>query len=1232
MHLRPVRQNSNFAFTSNMMKPSKIFFLCALLMLCDRAGADPLTNRLAHFNSDLVREFSVPIEGWRFCQPDVPDGERPDFDDSKWQNVSPGFSWSGAETSAWFRAKILIPATVMGQSAEGFPVRLDLGLSGRYELYIDGQLKSAFRGDGGLYTLTEHARPGQTFNVALRGIKGQRDGRFHYARLFVNVLPELGQYLDETTFADLLMDRLSADEQALVKKDLRASESEIHFAEVSPDNLDSVRAELAKARAALAPIAGITKKYDVYYIGHAHIDMNWQWTWAETIDVCHRTWNSAMNLMDEFPDFHYVQSQPAAYVPIEEEFPEEFARMQAMAARGQWDPVGGLWDESDTDIPSGEGLARSFLLGQRFFKSKFGKYAITGWLPDSFGHTWQLPQIMQLAGIQYFYHMRCGNGMEFTWWEAPDGSRVLKANTQSYDAKPKLDQLVMPMENESRFNLPQSVTVFGVGDHGGGPTREQILRVQSFQNDPIFPRIHFISADAFFEQLAKQPATASLPVVDSGLQYVFQGCYTTHADMKKELRRSENNLYSAEVLSSLAALMGQPYPVDGFDDAWKPTAFAQFHDIACGSAIHSTYDWMHQQMAPALRFEQEQTDKSLHFLTANADTRGPGTNAIVVWNTLSFARDDVVKIPLADAEQYHSVSDSQGRHFPAQTLDGGTLVFVARDVPAFGHTVYFPETNSCPADGAVLQDIDDVYEVQTPSLTLQVNKTTGAIGELYSKTAKWNVFGNGPDADAWQLLGDSGSSWTIHYTGSDQILTTEGAKVSVLDQGPVFDRVRVTHAFGHSTYTQDLTVYGALPRVDIPTTVDWQEEHELLKIRLPVNATNLEANAQIPFGSTVRPTAEQECPGQKWMDVSEMAPTPVEHAMPLDFSSVFNANCTKDFDGDGNSYAAELLSAAGIHQLGPDQVPFNLAFDPGQSNRDDSVIAAGQELQLPVGASGSTLYLLGACAKGNQKTDIGFRLADGATEFRPFDLNDWEGENRADNEIGLSFPYRQTSGGRHFAPPKMWIVQVPMPKGATGLILPRNAKVHLFAATIATKPAQALRGLSVLNDCKYGFDVSSNVFRLTALRSAPRPDPHPDQGMQTFTYSLYPHAGDWRAAHTDQQALGLNIPLLATVTQPHPPAGGIPSFSVVNVGDKGDLIVTAMKHSEDGDGFILRFYEADGQDTQARIDFDRAFQVNETDLLERPLAKHPLTIQGNSVSLPVGHNQIITLHVLFDSQ
>lgn len=1200
----------------------KIALLAAVMFGIHRVSvADPFTDRMADLRSEYVRQFSIPMN-WRFDEADITNSEEPDFDDSSWQTISPRFSWKGNGT-AWFRSRITIPAAVAGRSTANAPVMLELGMANRGELYVNGQLIAESRRLNVPETLAQHAQPGQSIVVAMK-VNGQRQNGFHFAHLYCDVLPDFDRYLDELTFLTNLIPEVSPAQQAVLTRALNASESRIQVTSVTPDTISVVASQLANARAALLPVAGITRNYDVYYIGHSHIDMNWLWTWPDTIDVCHRTWNSAMNLMDEFPDFHYVQSQPAAYVPIEILYPQEFKRMQKMCAAGQWDIVGGMWNESDTDIPSGEGLARSFLLGQSYFKSKFGRYAVTGWLPDSFGHTWQLPQIMELSGIKYFYHMRCGNGMELTWWQSPDGSRVLKANTPSYDAKPDLQQLVVPIHNGARFNMPQSVIIFGVGDHGGGPTRQQILRIQSFQQDPIFPKVHFIGADAYFEQLAQQPAAPTLPVVDNDLQYTFTGCYTTHADIKKAIRSSENNLYSAEVLSSLAAMAGRPYPTAAFDDAWKPTAFAQFHDIAAGSAIHSTYDWMHKRLAPAFEFEREQTDRSLDALTAGVDTRGAGPRPIVVWNTLSFARDDVVRVRLAEADQYHSVTDNQGRKFPAQSMNGNLLVFVARGVPAFGHQVYCPSSDSCPSDGISLNQDGDDFDIETPVLNLSVNPSTGDLSRLYSKPAHWNVFGGEPNANAFELLGDNGTAWTIRYTGEDKILAREGATVSVLDNGPVFVRLRVRHAYGKSTYTQDVTVYGALDRIDIPTTVDWEERAQLLKIRVPVSGPHLEATAQIPFGSKRRPANGQECPAQKWMDVTATEPVPTVDARPLDLSPLFNSRCADNFDGDGAKYPARLLPKAGMHRLGSFGVPFDLP--DYHADQPDNVAAAGQRISLPADAGGKALFLLAARAKERAGTDAGFQFADGTTQFDAFDLNNWKADNYPDNEAGFNFPYEHPRAGRQATPPTMWIVHVPILKGATALVLPQDKYFHLFAATVAQDPrAQPLHGLSILNDSKYGFDITNGVFRLTALRSSGRPDPHPDEGIQQFTYSLYPHPGGWATAHTDEQALDLNIPLLATVTTPHPPAQPMPSLSLQNIGGKGDLIVTALKRSEDGRAYILRFYEADGQDTGARVDFDQPMRVEETDLLERPLDHQMVTVAGNSATLPVGHNRIITL-------
>ena len=678
-----------------------------------RARADALTDKLAGLAAAQV--VPVPLDQWHFHQPDVAGGEAVDLDDSAWPTVAPGYTWTGENTNVWFRTRYVVPETVNGIPTRGTALRLDLGMDDSGQVYVNGKFLLKFEWDAGQMTLTEHAVPGQVFLLAVRGINGPGTGGLRHARLVYDLLAPLAGYVREAQFVDGVAGQMAPPQQTQVRATLQQSEGQVDVAALQAKDYVKGGASLETARATLLTLAPITRQYDVYYVGHAHIDMNWLWTWPETVDTCRRTWDSAMHLMDLYPDFGFVQSQPGAYRAIQQQFPAEFAQMQQAQKRGQWDTVGGLYDESDTNIPSGEGLARSLFLGQRFFKTNFGQYATTGWLPDSFGHSWQLPQLMQGAGLENFYHMRCGDGVRYAWWQSPDGSRVLKANTDNYDEPITTEQLTRPWQMERSYGLKEALVVFGVGDHGGGPTREMIEQGRVFQADPLFPRVHFVTADAYFQHLRTvlgaqslpvvdkdlQPETfrvPNLPTVDSDLQYTFTGCYTTHADLKKAIRSSENNLYAGEVYSSLAAMQGRPYPVQGFTEAWKPTAFAQFHDIACGSAIHSTYDWMHAQLAPAFAFEQAQKGKALAALTAGTDTRGGpvGSQAVVVWNPLSFARTDAVRLTAADATRYRQARDETGRVTPVQALDAHTLVFVAAGVPALGHRTYFLSGGTAP--------------------------------------------------------------------------------------------------------------------------------------------------------------------------------------------------------------------------------------------------------------------------------------------------------------------------------------------------------------------------------------------------------------------------------------------------------------------------------------------------------------------------------------------------------
>ena len=962
--------------------------------------------------------------------------------------------------------------------------------------------------------------------------------------------------------------------------------------------------------------------------------MNWLWTWPETIDVCQRTWDSALKLMNQFPDFGFAQSQPGAYVPIQQQFPAEFARIQQAGQRGQWDVVGGFWNESDTNMPSGEALVRSLFVGQRYFKQNFGRYAETGWLPDSFGHSAQLPQIYEGVGLRNFYHQRGGDGTRFAWWQSPDGSRVLKAQTDHYDAPVEPEQLTEPWDNARRYGLKQSLVVFGVGDHGGGPTREQILKGKAFQQSSLLPQVQFLTADAFFRQLRADPAANILPVISDDLQYVAVGGYTTHADVKADVRASENDLYTAEVLASLAAMRGRPYPIAGFAQAWKPTVFAQFHDIMCGTAIHSTYDWMREQLAPARRFTSEQIAQTLTTLAAAADTRGgqKGDPAIVVWNPHSFRRDDVVRVKAPEARRFQSVYDGAGHRYPVQMEDPQTLVFVALGVPGFGQAVYYLSSIPCTPPPPVAQSIGDNFVLENAFSRLTVAKDTGLITTLLHKATGQQMLSPGQPGNVLQVLDDDANAWDIHFTGPPHELAAEGAKVTLIENGPVYSAVQAEHTYNRSRFVQQIRVYNQVPRIDILTNVDWHEHGRMLKVAFSLNIAHPDYRTGIPYGSIARPHNGQETPGQKWMDVTETLPGTLGAATPLEIQSLFNHNSGEDFDTEGRGFPRSEAPQPGVHPVGTLHVPTHFAAT--KPDMPDNIACAGQSLSFPANAAGNTLFLVGAGAPGAQDAGITFVRADGARIMRTVHLNDWMLEDRQSNDVAAVFsrqatmPGRKSNGGK----PRLWLASVPIPPGRIKtILLPDNNKMHLFAITLAQVGAVAPRfGMAVLNDCKYGSDATGGVFRLSLLRSPNNPDPNPDEGQHAFTYSLWPHAGDSNAGKAEQAGLALNIPLRGVLTNQHAPQDGgtVAPFVTLQTADHRDnLVAGALKHSEDGRGYILRFFETQGRDTTALLTFSRAITVEETDLLERPLVRQRGTMQGRTVRLPVGHDKIVTLHI-----
>lgn len=1119
-----------------------------------------------------------------------------------------------------------MPETLDGFSTRGATIRLFAGIDDDGEIYVNGMQQQVFHWDDGEMVLTRHAVPGEKYVLALRGINTIGSGQLHFVNLRFSI-PILDTLSNEVSFFQMLEPNLDLKQQIEVQQDLLQSQHIFDSTPLSGLTTTQLIARLNEARQPLMPLKSITRKYQVFYVGHAHIDMNWLWTWPETIDVCKRTWASVMHLMHLFPQFCFVQSQPGAYAAIQKRFPEEFAQMQAAAKRGQWEPVSGFWDESDTDMPSGEALARSLFLGQRYFKKYFGHYAVTGWLPDSFGHSWQLPQLMQLVGINSFYHMRCGDGIRIAWWESPDGSRVLKANTDSYDEPVTLDQLVRPWHNERRYGVPKAMVVFGVGDHGGGPTRQQILQGIAYQNDPLLPRVTFSKASTYFNTLRKDNLTSGIPVVDTDLQYTFQGCYTTHADLKKAVRSCQNNLYSAEVLASLASTTGYKYPAKAFRTAWKPTAFAQFHDIMAGTAIHSTYTWMEARLTPADAWARKEREIALNALTAKVATNGqkPGEVPLVVWNALSYPRTDVVRIHVANPSKFKSVRDQQGTYYPVQDNGSDMLVFVARDVPAFGHSLYFLSDKPAPDSNLLATESDALISLQNRYDLVKIDPATGLLTGLTDLATGREFLKAGEPQNVFQLLGDKGNAWDINYTGKQVLLTSQGVSVQLIDRGPVFDTVRVIHKLGASTYTQDITLYQDIRRLDVICAVDWHEHDQMLKADINLAMPNPHFRVSIPYGSISRPDSGVENPGQDWMDMSNRSAETVANPTVVDLNSNYDNDSSVSFDTEGNSFNRSLFPAPGIQKMGRAAIPFEIH---GNTPGKDNILCDGQTIKMPADYTGHSLCLMGASTPGDAYGMVTLTYVDGTVTRVPIVMNDWVmGNSSQDKSVATFASFTTGDGSPSTAQSHLWMTSIPLSnQKLQSVTLPTNASMHIFGMTIATLvPGKSEYGLTILNNCKYGSDANGSLFRLSLLRSTSSPDPTPDVGMEYFTYSLLPHTGGWRAGDAEQAGKALNIPLYGVITEEHKQAEQVPvQFTLKS--EHNDLVAGALKHCESGKGYILRFFETRGEDTTATIRFNTNVRAIQCNIMESPMpgAKY---MDGKDIHFQVGHDKIITLWI-----
>ena len=377
----------------------------------------------------------------------------------------------------------------------------------------------------------------------------------------------------------------------------------------------------------------------IHVVGHAHMDMNWLWTYSETMQMSNDNLRQVVAFMDEFPDFTMSQSQAAIFNFVETVDPPLFEQVKKYVKAGRLELTGGMWTEGDLNLSSGEAISRSFLLGQRYFQSRFGKMANIGWLPDNFGHISQYPQILKLAGCDYFYFTRTKPYVGTFWWKGTDNSAVLAYanNTPNAVVTPDLkDELQKIAPDKHRI-----IHITGVGDHGGGPTRADIDMVHQLAKTPGYPVVKFTTAGDFFKKASKE--MDGRPTHKGEMQFIFEGCYTTITDIKAGNRNSENALYSSEFFNTLRWLNGDQYPAADFKDLWTTVVFNQFHDILPGSAINEANKEAAARYSEVLRKTLELRNNAFRKMADEVKFQTGMGQPVVAYNLQPFGRKTLVE-------------------------------------------------------------------------------------------------------------------------------------------------------------------------------------------------------------------------------------------------------------------------------------------------------------------------------------------------------------------------------------------------------------------------------------------------------------------------------------------------------------------------------------------------------------------------------------------------------------
>jgi alpha-mannosidase len=946
-----------------------------------RWTAEKIARRIALIQP-LVYRRRIDLPPFRYrplADPsEDPTAEPTELEDG-WETIAPNSYWGKARQNFVLRSHFEIPSDWDRRAPAA--LYLPLGEEGVFShpealAYIDGAPYAACDRHHQEIALLPQWRDGSVHELTLRGwtgLGGWGPGVNPGTRLLMHQCAVVN--VDQPTRDFLCTARVALgvatsldDEDPAKGRLLNALDEAFKALDTREPFDESFYESVADAHTVLAKgieRSGPPMDVEVVATGHAHLDVAWLWTLGQTRRKAERTFYTATTLMDQFPEYHFTQSQPQLYDYLRNDDPDLFEAIKKRVAEGRWEPIGGMWVEADCNVSGAESLARQFLLGRTFFREHFGAEAESPvlWLPDVFGYCWALPQLIKHAGLQYFMTIKIGwnqyNRLPYDsfWWRGLDGTRVLThfsttpeegAYASTYNAKATPKDVIGTWTNFQQKDVRQQLLMmYGYGDGGGGPTREMLENIREMESFAAIPRVRQGSAGEFFRRLESDVGD-ELPTWNGELYLEYhRGTYTTQSRNKRANRKSEFLLHDAEFLSVLASLVDASYryPSADLTEAWKLVCLNQFHDIIPGSSIGDVYV---ESLAQYREVERTATNVRDGALEAIAGSMG---GEVLLVNPTSFPRDDLAFWG-GSLSSNKLLETTDGHAVHTQPTADGTLVYAGplnpfSVMPLMVRTGESgrPLESELAAGKNFLENGDVRVEFDD----------AGDIVRIFDKRAQREVLAEGGVANQLQAFEDrplNWDAWDIDIFYDDKSWTSEPAEdIEVVENGPLRSTIQIRRRILSSDYIQRISLGHNSPRIDFDTSIEWRERNILLKVAFPVQILSPVATFEIQWGNVQRPThrntswdwARFETSAQKWVDLSEG-----------DYGVSLLNDCKHGHDVYDNVLRLSLLRSPTMPDPQADLGNHRFAYSllPHEGAWSDSTVAAAYALNDPIIAAG----------------------------------------------------------------------------------------------------------------------------------------------------------------------------------------------------------------------------------------------------------------------------------------